>query len=138
MGKMAPMNDALAEHNGERPRQHFVDGGFVEFDDIETLARRGVETFAWVPKPRDASRYLHAPLSGDQPGVAAWRKRQGEEEAKAIYKQRAATAECANAQARNRGLTQLLVRSLEKIKAIALWHALTHKMVCSWRLLIEA
>jgi hypothetical protein len=90
-----------------------------------------------VPKPRDASRAPHAPLSGDQPGVAAWRKRMGRDEAKDIYKQRAATAECANAQARNRGLTQFLVRGLEKVKAVALWHALTHNMVCSWRL-IEA
>ena len=69
--------------------------------------------------------------------VAAWRKRMGRDEAKDIYKQRAATAECANAQARNRGLTQFLVRGLEKVKAVALWHALTHNMVCSWRL-IEA
>ena len=59
------------------------------------------------------------------------------DEAKEIYKQRGATAECANAQARNRGLTQFLVRGVEKVKTIALWHALTHNMVCSWRL-IEA
>jgi Transposase DDE domain len=137
MGQMAPMNEALAGHYGERPRQHLVDGGFVKFDDIETLARHGVETFAPVPKPRDAGRDPHAPLSGDQPGVAEWRKRMGRDEAKEIYKQRAATAECANAQARNRGLTQFLVRSLEKVKAVALWYALTHNMVCSWRL-IEA
>jgi hypothetical protein len=76
MGKMAPMNDALAGHCGERPRQHPVDGGFLKLDDIETLAR-------------------------------------------------------------NRGLTQFLVRSVEKVKATARWHAPTHDMVCSWRL-IEA
>jgi Transposase DDE domain len=137
MGKMAPMNEALSGQYGERPRQHLVDGGFVKFDDIETLARHGVAPFAPVPKPRDASRDPHAPLSGDQPGVAAWRKRMGRDAAKDIYKQRAATAECVNAQARNRGLTQFLVRGLEKVKAVALWHALTHTMVCSWRL-IEA
>jgi transposase len=102
MGKMAPMNDALAGRYGERPRQHLVDGGFVKFDDIETLERHDVETFAPVPKPRDAGRDPHAPLSGDQPGVAEWRKRMGSDEAKEIYQQRAATAECANAQARNR------------------------------------
>jgi transposase len=137
MGKMAPMNEALAGQYGERPRQHLVDGGFVKFDDIETLARHGGATFAPVPKPRDASRDPHAPLSGDQPGVAEWRQRMGRDEAKKIYKQRAATAECANAQAHNRGLTQFLVRSLEKVKAVALWYALTHNMVCSWQL-IEA
>jgi hypothetical protein len=137
MGKMRPMNDALAEDYGERPRQHLVDGGFVKFDDIEALAQHGVATFAPVPKPRDASRDRHAPHAGDPPGVTEWRRRMGEDEAKQIYKQRAATAECANAQVRNRGLTQFLVRGVEKAKATALWHALTHNMVCSWRL-IEA
>jgi hypothetical protein len=137
MGKMAPMNDALAAQYGERPRQHLVDGGFVKFDDIEALAQNGVEVFAPVPKPRDQSRDRHAPQSDDGPAVAEWRRRMAEDAAKEIYKQRAATAECANAQARNRGLTEFVVRGLEKVKVIALWHALTHNMMCTWRL-IEA
>src|ERR1019366_5494671 len=33
MGKMAPMNEALAENYGERPRQHLADGGYAKFDD---------------------------------------------------------------------------------------------------------
>ncbi len=45
-----------------------------------------------------------------------------------------ATAECVNAQARNRGLTQFLVRGIDKVKAVATWHALAHNMVCAWRL----
>ena len=45
-------------------------------------------------------------------------------EAQTTYKERAATAECVNAQARNRGLIQLRVRGRLKAKAIALWHAL--------------
>ena len=49
--------------------------------------------------------------------------------AKAIDKERAATAECANAQARNRGLKQFVVRGLEKVKAIALWYALAHNLL---------
>jgi transposase len=135
MGKMAPMNDALAAQYGERPRQHLVDGGFVKFNDIEALAQNGVEVFAPVPKPRDDNRDRHAAQSDDGPAVAEWRERMGEDEAKEIYKQRAATAECSNAQARNRGLTAFAVRGLEKVKIVALWHALTHNMMCSWRLL---
>ena len=135
MGKLAPMNDALAWHYGDRPRQHLVDGGFVKFADSEALTRNGVAVFAPVPKPRDESRDRHAPQFDDSPGVAAWRKRMSEDVAKTIYKQRAATAECANAQARNRGLTQFLVRSVAKVKIVALWHALTHNMMCSWRLI---
>ncbi len=45
----------------------------------------------------------------------------GSEEAKEIYKERASTAECVNAQARNRGLVQLFVRGRRKVKAVALW-----------------
>ena len=63
-----------------------------------------------VPKPRNADRDRHAPQPSDPPGVADWRNRMGGDDAKLIYKERAATAECANAQARNRGLTQFLVR----------------------------
>jgi hypothetical protein len=43
--------------------------------------------------------------------MAAWRQRMGSEAAKAVYKQRAATAECVNAQCRNRGLLRFLARA---------------------------
>jgi len=39
----------------------------------------------------------------------------GTEQAKEIYKERAAAAECSNAQARNRGLRQFVVRGLDKV-----------------------
>ena len=54
----------------------------------------------------------------------------GSQAAKYIYKERAATAEYTNAQARNRGLRQFLVRGVCKVKSIALLHGLTHNMVC--------
>ena len=134
MGKMAPMNDALAAAYGKRPPQHLADGGFAKLNDIEELARAGVVTYVPVPAPRDASRDRHAPRPDDSLAVAAWRRRMASEEAKAIYKERAATAECVNAQARNRGLTQFLVRGVDKVAVIATWHALTHNMACAWRL----
>jgi hypothetical protein len=87
-----------------------------------------------VPEPKEASRDRHQPLPGDSPEVAAWRVRMGTDEAKAIYKDRAAVVECVNAQARNRGLVRLLVRGLEKVKAVALWFAIAHNVVCGARL----
>jgi len=39
-----------------------------------------------------------------------------------------ATAECVNANARNHGLYQFLVRGLANVRAIALWHALAHNV----------
>lgn len=135
MGKMAPMNDALTTAYGRRPPRHLADGGFAKLDDIEALAKAGVTTFVPVPAPKDKTRDRHAPRPGDPPGVAGWRQRMSSEEAKAIYKERAATAECVNAQARNRGLTKFIVRGIDKVEAVALWHALAHNMACGWRLL---
>ena len=45
------------------------------------------------------------------------------------YKDRAATAECVNAIARNRGLIQLTVRGLKKVKVSLLWFALAHNVM---------
>ena len=53
----------------------------------------------------------------------------GTEEAKAIYKERAATAECVNAQARERGLTRLRVRGTAKVRCVLLLHALAHNLM---------
>ena len=66
--------------------------------------------------------------------MAERRVRMGTAEAKEIYKQRAATAACVNAQARNRGLIQLVVRGLQKVKAIALWFATAHNVARSFAL----
>ncbi len=51
------------------------------------------------------------------------------DDAKAIYKDRASTAECVNALTRGRGLILLLVRGVVKVKAIALWQALAHNLL---------
>jgi transposase len=134
-GQLRPMSEWLAEAYGQRPGEHLADGGFAKLADIEALAAAGVAVFAPVPKPRDPARDPHAPRDGDGSGVAAWRERMGSEAAKAIYKERAATAECVNAQCRNRGLLRFLVRGLEKAKAVGLWHALAHNMICTGRLL---
>jgi transposase len=135
MGKLVPMSDALAEQYGERPGQHLADGGFAKLDDIDTLAGNDVEVFVPVPKPRDAGRDRHVPLRNDSPAVGVWRQRMGEDAAKEIYKERAATVELANAQTRTHGLTQFVVRGVEKVTAVALWFALAHNMMCGWRLL---
>src|SRR3954466_11577005 len=134
MGKMAPMNEALAADYGQRPGQHLADGGFAKLADIADLAHAGGVVYVPVPTPRNAERDRYAPLPGDPPEVAAWRERMNTDDAKAIYKERAQTAECANAQARNRGLKQFLVRGLEAVTATALWYALAHNMACTWRL----
>ncbi len=136
MGKMAPMNDALTQAYATRPGQHLADGGFAKLADIERLTKAGVTVYVPVPASRDPSRDRYTPRPDDTAAVADWRTRMNTEAAKEIYKERAATAECVNAQARNRGLTRLLVRGVEKVKATACWYALAHNMTCTWRLAV--
>ena len=62
----------------------------------------------------------------------------GTQEARAIYAQRAATAECVNAQARNRGLWQFNVRGLLKARAVLLWYALGHNLMRAFSLREQA
>jgi IS5 family transposase len=50
-------------------------------------------------------------------------------EGQAIYRERAATSECVNALARNRGLHQFAVRGLRKVRAVLLWFALAHNLM---------
>jgi len=129
MGKLAPMADQLAAAYGSRPGQHLADGGYASLADIQTLEAAGTTAYVPVPKPRDEGRDRHRPRADDSPAIAAWRQRMGTTEAREIYRERAATAECANAQARNRGLRQFPVRGLAKATAIALWFALAHNMM---------
>ena len=134
MGRLEPTSTAMETTYGRRPGEHLADGGYARLDDITALARAGVTPYVPIPAPRDKARDRFAPRPGDPPEVAAWRERMANDEAREIYKQRAATVECVNAQARNRGLTRFLVRGMGKVKAVALWHALAHNMACSWRL----
>lgn len=60
--------------------------------------------------------------------MGQWRERMGTDEAKQIYKERAANIECTNAHLRNRGLQRFNVRGLSKARAVLLWHALAHNL----------
>lgn len=134
MGKMAPMNDALAAAYGRRPSQHLADGGYAKLADIELLTRAGVTAHVPVPAPRDRRRDRFGRRSDDTEAVAAWRARMSTDDTKHIYKQRAATAERINAQARNSGLTRFVVRGIDKVTAVSCWYGLANNMMCAWRL----
>jgi transposase len=129
-GQLAPMMEPHEQRYGTAPGAVLVDGGFVTLDDIETVSGNGVGTTAYapVPEPKEEARDPHPPLPSDRPAVAEWRQRMGTAAAQETYKERAATAEGVNAQARKRGLYQVRVRDLVKAKAVVLWYVLAHNL----------
>ena len=133
-GKMTPMLAQIKDRYDRKPDEFLVDGGFAGHVEIEKATDAGVRVYAPVMKPKGEARDVHEPRATDSKAIADWRRRMGTEEAKEIYKERAATAECVNALARNRGLRQFLVRGLQKAKAIVLWHALAHNLMRAFSL----
>ena len=128
MGQITPMLDQIEARFDVRPEEALADGGFAKHEDIRQAQTQGTTVYVPVPEPKDPKRDRHEPLPGDSVEVAAWRQRMKTDEAKEIYKERASTIECVNAQTRNRGLIRLLVRGLEKVKALALWYAIAHNV----------
>ena len=130
-GQMPPMTEQLKQRYGQVPAETLVDGGFAKKEDIETVSKPpgGTTVYAPVQKPRTSDRDPHQPLPGDSATIAQWRGRMGTAQAREIYKQRAATAECVNAISRNRGLQQFLVRGLQKVRTVVLWFAIAHNLM---------
>lgn len=140
MAQLAPMVDQVGQRCGKTAEQWLVDGGFPAHEQIDAVEGK-TEVYAPVPEPRakkhakkdaqgkEVELDKHAPKPEDSTAVAKWRQRMATPEAKALYKLRAATAECVNAQARNRGLQRMPVRGLGKMRCVVLLFALAHNLM---------
>ena len=132
-GQLAPMVEQIEQRTGVRPPEVLADGGFCTKDDIEQLnvPEQGRKVYTPVKEEtqqRAKGQDPFAPRAGESPELTEWRTRMGSAAARTIYKERASTAECVNALARQRGLTQFRVRWLAKVRTIALWFALSHNL----------
>jgi len=136
MAQLAPMVEQIEQRLGSTPQKMLVDGGYPAHAQIDAVADR-TEVYAPVPEARakkddkgnEDQQDKHEPKPDDSAAVASWRQRMASDEAKELYKRRAATAECVNAQARNRGLQRMPVRGLQKVRCVALLFALAHNLM---------
>jgi len=130
-GQSTPMLQQIEQRTGVRPDEMLLDGGYAQHAAIDHATEQKVTVYAPVPKPREGdTRDPHTPRDNDSDAVAAWRQRMGTEEAKTIYKQRAATAETVNADAKaHRGLDSMAVRGLTKVTGSASLFALTYNIL---------
>jgi transposase len=130
-GQLGPMVRQLRRRYGRSPGAWLADAGFLRNSEIEEFASSSCGTTLYLPvrTQKDPSRDPYLPLPSDSPALASWRTRMSTPEAKEIYKDRAATAECVNAIARNRGLQHFRVRGQAKARAVLLWFALAHNLM---------
>lgn len=135
-GQGPPVEAQVAERTGTHPVAYLIDGGYAQRETITDLTDRQVTVYAPVRPPRTTTsgRERSTPRSDDTPAVMAWRQRMETEEAKRLYRLRAATAEWANAQARGHGLLPFTVRGLGKVLSVALLVTIAHNLL-RWRAL---
>jgi len=139
-GLMPSMIDQHQERYGQIPAEILVDGGFAKGEDIEYVSQPEKGCTVYSPPYTTTNKSLdpYTPRPDDSPAVAQWRIRMATPEAKKIYHERAATAECVNAIARNRRLWFITVRGLRKMKAFVLWYVLAHNLMRTCRLKMTA
>lgn len=140
-GQMEPMVQQIETEQAPLPEgsEYYADGNFVTKDDIESMGQRRVTVFAppkEVEKQQRQGKDPYAPKPGDSAAVAEWRQRMGTPEAREKYKQRG-KCEWSNAECRNRGLCQFVVRGLQKVKAMMLWYVLVHNLFRGVALRVE-
>jgi hypothetical protein len=143
MAQLAPMVEQVEQRLGKAPEQWLVDGGFPAHAQIDAVAGK-TELYAPVPKSKSSKSKSSKgkdgdgppapgsefePKPGDSDAVVQWRTRMNSDAAREIYKNRAATAECVNAQARNRGLLRMPVRGLAKVRCVVRLYALAHNLM---------
>jgi transposase len=130
-GQAPPVLEQVVGRTGRLPEAYLMDGSFARREDVTALERRGVTVYAPTRSPRTTTsgRTKADPRPDDTPEVARWRERMETEEAKEIYKGRAATSECVNAHARRHSLTQLLVRGTRNVLSVLLLVAITHNLL---------
>lgn len=136
MAQLSPMVEQVEQRLGHSPNEWLVDGGFPAHEQIDAVAGK-TEVYAPVPEHKgkrdeqgnEVQQDKHQPKPGDSEAVAQWRARMASDEAREIYKQRAATAECVNAQARNRGLLRMPVRGLAKVRSVVGLFVLAHNLI---------
>jgi len=128
MGLTGPLAGRVEGRTGVRPGEALAGGGFAHHQGMGQARAAGTTAHVPAPEPEDPKRNRREPMPKDSGAMAAWRKRLETDKAKEIHQERAATAGCVNAQARNRGLARLLARGAHEVKAIALGCAIAHNI----------
>ena len=126
-GLVPPMLEEVVRRLARRPRRWLVDTGYASNKIAEDLGQAGVEAYMPITTGSQGRPARTPPKK--MPAARAWHERMNRPEGQAIYKRRT-LAERVNAGMRNRGLVRLAVRGSAKVRAVVLWQAVAHNLLC--------
>ena len=113
------MINQIKKRYNQTPTKWFQDAGYNNQNEYDKVVEKHENCKIYMPCKETKNERI---------SMKKLRERMETDEAKEIYKERAATAEYVNALARNRGMQQFLVRGLSKVKNVALLFAIAHNM----------
>lgn len=118
-GSLLPMQDEVVRRVGRAPQVVLADANHFRVDDVRELDRRGILPIVPTPRSRGGDRTKQRKKL--DPRHEKWRSWMKTAQAKDRYRQRSSLAEHANATFKGQfGMTQLYVRGLAKVTAVAL------------------
>jgi transposase len=132
IGQMSIMYEQIQERFKEsdiQVKEWLVDGGYNDKKEREKMKELNSNCKVYMPPKNSQIPESYHHKEGDSEVVNEWRTNMGTIEAKTIYKDRASTAECVNATARNRGLQQFSVRGIDKVTSVMFLFGITHNLV---------
>jgi len=125
---MAQVHSRLAKLKMMAPKNWIGDAAYSGKDDINITAKLFPNCRYFAP-PKVNKEYdpkMHR--KGDTDAIKKWRDMIDTDEIKEIYKKRCSTAEFSNAQIKNCGLREFLVRGIEKVKGMTLLHVIAQNI----------
>lgn len=126
MRSITAMLDQIESRTKQRPEVLLADANHATHDCIRNATQRGVTPIVAVPSRSEKP----GPQGDTDPDVQAWRDRMQTDEARKLYKARAALCELTNAHLKSHhGMSQVLVRGVGKVRCVALLGALTANLL---------
>ena len=125
------MIDQVKDRCNIVPDKWLQDAGYENQSELNKVGEKYKNCKIYMPVKvtKKNENKPHERLPKDSEIAGEWRERMGTEEAKKIYQERAATAEFVNAQSRNKGLQQFVVRGVEKVTCVAFLYAIVQNMM---------
>jgi transposase len=127
LGAVTPMLAQIEQRTGQLPTTLLADANHASHDCLRRCAELGVEALIAVP---ERSANPQSANADQDEAIRAWRARMQTPEAKRTYQARASLCELSNAHLKqHHGVTQMLVRGLAKVTAVALLASLAANAV---------
>ncbi len=125
---MAQVHSRLSKLNMLAPKNWVGDAAYSSQKDLNIVTEMFPNCVYYAPPQVNKGVNPKKHRKTDSEAVKNWRNMIGTNETKEIYKKRCSTAEFSNAQVKNHGLRQFLVRGLEKVRGMTLLHAIAQNI----------